>query len=137
MLCAGRPTDLCLKDWANPTTRKLIHVYPEIPEDGIIREIWHAQKWRKDMDLEILSPMFAAGVSHYYVNEVARVRDGNLVIPIRWVKFRDKIYADTFSVIFNEQVCIFLHEHCWTSDNFLRARPLLSIRRRNSSARIL
>ncbi|KAJ7202961.1 hypothetical protein C8J57DRAFT_1735527 [Mycena rebaudengoi] len=97
------PAAIIAKDWANPTTRKLIHVYPEIPEDGIICEIWHAQKWRKDMDLEILSPMFAAGVSHYYVNEVARVRDGNLVIPIRWVKFRDKIYADTFSVIFNEQ----------------------------------
>ncbi|KAF7367987.1 hypothetical protein MSAN_00864400 [Mycena sanguinolenta] len=97
------PRAIIAKDWTNPTTRKLIHVYPEIPEDGIIREFWHAQKWRKTMDLDILSPMYAAGLKHYYVNEVCRLGDGSFVVPVRWVTFRGKIYADAFSVTFDSQ----------------------------------
>ncbi|KAJ7866405.1 hypothetical protein B0H14DRAFT_2504339 [Mycena olivaceomarginata] len=98
------PRAIIAKDWANPSTRKHIHVYPEIPEDGVIREVWHAQKWRKDMDLDILSPMYDSGVSHYYVNEVSRLSNGNLVIPIRWIKFRGGIYADSFSLAYNDKV---------------------------------
>ncbi|KAF8136030.1 hypothetical protein K438DRAFT_1911592 [Mycena galopus ATCC 62051] len=103
------PRAIIAQDWANPTTRRLIQLYPEIPQDGVIREIWHAQKWRKNMDLDILSPMYAAGTTHYYVNEVACLLDDTFVIPIRWVIFRGKIWADAFSVTFNEQVRSLLH----------------------------
>ncbi|KAJ7616168.1 hypothetical protein DFH06DRAFT_1239316 [Mycena polygramma] len=94
------PRTLIAKDWANPETRKFIHVYPEIPEDGIIREIWHAQKWRKDMDLDLLSPMYDAKHlgAHFYVNELALLKTAKFVIPIRWLKFRGSICADAFEV---------------------------------------
>ncbi|KAJ6622070.1 hypothetical protein B0H10DRAFT_2162856 [Mycena sp. CBHHK59/15] len=96
------PRAIIAQDWANPTTRRLIHVYPEIPEDGVIREIWHAQKWRKNMDLDALSPMYDAQGTHYYVNEIERLKNGQFVVPIRWVRFRGKVYADAFTVTINE-----------------------------------
>ncbi|KAJ7165789.1 hypothetical protein C8R46DRAFT_1219577 [Mycena filopes] len=71
------PRTLVAKDWANPETRPFIHVYPEIPEDSGIREIWHAQKWRKDMDLDDLSPM--------------------------WIKFKTVVCADAFQVEINAE----------------------------------
>ncbi|KAJ7803978.1 hypothetical protein B0H14DRAFT_3091910 [Mycena olivaceomarginata] len=61
------------------------------------------KKWRKNMDLDMLSPMYAAGLSHYYVNEVARLRDGRFIVPMRWVTHKNKVWTDTFSVTFNEQ----------------------------------
>ncbi|KAJ7796350.1 hypothetical protein B0H14DRAFT_2620035 [Mycena olivaceomarginata] len=97
------PRTLIAKDWANPETQKFIRVYPEIPEDGIIREIWHAQKWRKDMDLDNLSPMYAGQYCHFYVNELAHLKTGELVIPIRWVKFKNTVCADAFKVEINSE----------------------------------
>ncbi|KAJ7053538.1 hypothetical protein C8F01DRAFT_1375116 [Mycena amicta] len=96
------PRAIVAQDWSNPTTRKLIHVYPEIPEDGVIREIWHAQKWRKDLDLKALSPMYDAGEKHYFVDELARQKNGAYVIPVRWVLYRSSVYADSYTVRINE-----------------------------------
>ncbi|KAF7372927.1 hypothetical protein MSAN_00499400 [Mycena sanguinolenta] len=90
------------KDWASPAVRAQMHVYPEIPEDGVVREIWHALKWRKDMDLDVLSPMYDAGSAHYYVNELARLKDGNFVVPVCWLIYRGKVHADAFAVSIDE-----------------------------------
>jgi hypothetical protein len=57
------------------------------------------------MDLDILSPMFDAGTSHYYVNELALLKNGDFVIPIRWVTMGGKVYADAYSVIVDDKVC--------------------------------
>ncbi|KAF8899970.1 hypothetical protein CPB85DRAFT_1228946, partial [Mucidula mucida] len=92
-------------DWANPAICKFLRVYPKIPEDGVIREVWHAAKWRCTMSLDLLSPMFDAGGRHFYVNEVAELQDGRKVIPLRWVTFKGNVYADAMLVETRPQVC--------------------------------
>ncbi|KAJ6528825.1 hypothetical protein B0H19DRAFT_1214565 [Mycena capillaripes] len=90
------------KDWANPAVRAQMHVYPEIPDDGVVREIWHALKWQKNIDLDVLSPMYNAGTAHYYVNELARLKNGDFVVPDRCLMYRGKVHADAFVVAVNE-----------------------------------
>ncbi|KAJ7310818.1 hypothetical protein DFH08DRAFT_918219 [Mycena albidolilacea] len=81
------------KDYANPLTRSLLHFYPEIP-DGPVSEAWHAQKWRQEIDRDTLTPMIVDGHRHFYVNELARCRDGPFVIPLCWVLFKGEMHAD-------------------------------------------
>ncbi|KAF7368224.1 hypothetical protein MVEN_00142300 [Mycena venus] len=85
------------KDYANPLTRSLLHFYPEIP-DGPISEAWHAQKWRREIDRDALTPMIVDGHRHFYVNELARRRDGSFIIPLCWVLFKGEMHADAMIV---------------------------------------
>ncbi|KAJ6524031.1 hypothetical protein B0H19DRAFT_934723 [Mycena capillaripes] len=109
------PAAIIAQDWANPTTRKLIHVYPEIPKDGVIREIWHARKWRTNMDLDTLSPMYDAGDRHYYVNEVLRLKNDLFVIPIRWVILIEMIQGE--AVVLDSEVSLICSDDF--QDNYL------------------
>jgi hypothetical protein len=53
--------------------------------------------------------MYDAGDRHYYIDELARLRDGNFIIPVRWLEDTDKnVYADAYAVTFDDQVQGFL-----------------------------
>ncbi|KAI9061285.1 hypothetical protein FKP32DRAFT_1654775 [Trametes sanguinea] len=97
------PRELIAKDWANPLVRPEMQLYPEIPQDGIIREIWHTEKWHTGMDPTMLSPMYDAGDTHYYVNEWAQLHDGRIILPRRWVIFKGAVHAEAH--VINNQVC--------------------------------
>ncbi|KAI0310686.1 hypothetical protein OF83DRAFT_1070140 [Amylostereum chailletii] len=72
---------LVAKDYANPLVRPHLRFYPEIP-DGPISEVWHAEKWRIDMDVSMLTPMYADGNQHYYIGELAALHTGVIVLPV-------------------------------------------------------
>jgi hypothetical protein len=82
-----------------------IHRYPVIPPNGVVSEVYHAQKWRQGTDQHTLSPMYDAGDRHYYVGELARLKDGGLIIPVRWLEDVDNgIWADAYQVVLDDQV---------------------------------
>ncbi|PPQ96652.1 hypothetical protein CVT26_010634, partial [Gymnopilus dilepis] len=98
------PRALVAMDWANPLVCNEIHPYPVIPVDGIISEVYHAAKWRT-VDRHTLSPMYNAGNNrHYYIDEVALLKGGDFIIPLRWLEYSDgNIVAEAYSITFNEE----------------------------------
>ena len=92
------------QDYACRHTREQLHFYPEIP-DGPISEVWHAEKWRHDMDVSTLTPMYIANrATHYYVQELAQDKSGVFYVPVRWVMQHGEMYADAWRVEIS-QVC--------------------------------
>ena len=89
-----------LQDYENPLIRPHLHFYPEIPEEPIA-EVWEAEKWRKRVDPQILTPMVAVGPRHFYVFEFARLTTGEYVIPERWVKYKSEMHGEAFRVTFD------------------------------------
>ncbi|KAK1233556.1 hypothetical protein PQX77_003285, partial [Marasmius sp. AFHP31] len=90
------------QDWLNPLVRPHIHVYPVVSDDGCVSEVWHADKWHKTLDIDLLSPMYDAGTKHFYIHELACQQSGNLLVPIRWIINKGIVCADAYTITLNE-----------------------------------
>ncbi|KAJ7362677.1 hypothetical protein DFH08DRAFT_910804 [Mycena albidolilacea] len=92
----NHPAQLLALDWANPLVRKFIQVYPEVTDK--ISELNHADKWLKEVDFDDLSPMWADWKStahkHFYIKELAQLKNSDFVIPMRWIIFNKEEYAE-------------------------------------------
>lgn len=88
----------------NPLIAPHIHRYPVIPKNGRITEVWHARKWRHDVDRHVLSPMYDAGNQiHYFINKPAMLSSKKIVVPVRWLQDEDgEIWADAWEVTYDE-----------------------------------
>lgn len=89
--------DLITKDFANPLVAEHLHFYPE-ETDGPVTEVWQCSRW-KEMPLHLLSPMFARGSTHFYVNELAQRTNMAFVLPVMWVTRKGALHADAYEVI--------------------------------------
>lgn len=43
--------------------------------------------------------MYASGMRHFYINEVAELANGQLVIPIAWIKRDGQLFGDSCMII--------------------------------------
>ncbi|KAG9102119.1 hypothetical protein FS749_015702 [Ceratobasidium sp. UAMH 11750] len=85
------------RDCSNPLIAPHIDAYPE-DSGNYLSESWQAKKWHENVPLDQLTPMYAQGGKLYYVNELARLHDGTLVISKRWIT-RDRVLtADCWPV---------------------------------------
>ena len=75
----------------------------------MVSEFWQAGKWVDEVALNELTPMWAdwqhSPDQHFYVNEVARMKDGRYLVPRRWVVYNNEEHADAHMVTVNDQVC--------------------------------
>ncbi|KAG9084716.1 hypothetical protein FRC06_003924 [Ceratobasidium sp. 370] len=85
------------RDFSNPLLAPHIVRYPE-DSGNQLSESWEALKWREQVPLEQLTPMYADGGKMYYVNELARLHDGTYVIPRRWITRGGALTADCWPV---------------------------------------
>ena len=83
--------------------REFIQIYPEITEK--ISESWQAEKFTKEVN-DQLTPMWAdwkyAPHKHFYINEVAQLKDGKFVLPLRWIIFERKEHVEVLVLSQNE-----------------------------------
>ena len=83
-----------------------MQVYPEVTSS--ISESWQTGKWCDEVPLEELSPMWAdwehSPGRHFYVNEVARTKTGQYVVPKRWIVVNKKECAEGHPVYFSKRV---------------------------------
>ncbi|KAG9082372.1 hypothetical protein FRC06_005104 [Ceratobasidium sp. 370] len=85
------------RDFSNPLIAPHLVFYPE-DSGNRLSESWQAKKWRDEVPLEHLTPMYADGGKAYYVNELARLHNGAYVIPRRWITRNGQLTADCWPV---------------------------------------
>ncbi|KAJ7752333.1 hypothetical protein B0H16DRAFT_1723687 [Mycena metata] len=84
------------RDFANPEIAKHLNFYPE-ETSGPNSEVWQAERWKEYKPSE-LTPMYARGLRQFYIEEVAELDNGKMVIPLAWVKGGGILCADCYEI---------------------------------------
>lgn len=93
-----------IQDLANPLVRTQMFFYPSITKK--ISEFHHAAKYVNGVPEEDLTPMWAdfdspsRSAKHFYVRELAELKDGSYAVPLKWVDVEDLMYFEGYRVSF-------------------------------------
>jgi hypothetical protein len=85
------------QDLAQPVIAENMTLYPEIEPDHV-SEVWEALRWR-EFDYTQLNPMWTGdGLKRFYINEIAQLVDGALVMPLMWITRKGIVHAECVDV---------------------------------------
>ncbi|KIJ47128.1 hypothetical protein M422DRAFT_249438 [Sphaerobolus stellatus SS14] len=85
------------EDWANPLVRPFMQLYPEETPNWM-SETWHGEKLCKEMRTDQLSPMVGVNNKHFYIEEIAKCKDGTYVYPVRWIFRNGELCGDVMEI---------------------------------------
>jgi hypothetical protein len=88
--------DTIARDLANPLVAPHLHFYLE-ETDGPISEVYQAERWAEYAPQQ-LTPMFTKGCRRFWINELAQLEDGTLVVPQLLVVRNNELEAEVFEV---------------------------------------
>jgi hypothetical protein len=86
------------QEMANPKVRPHLQFYPEDNKKKVT-EARHANRWLNEMVGEEISPMARLGQQDYYTYEPAMLRNGECVIPVRWFKVGEILFAKCWKMV--------------------------------------
>jgi hypothetical protein len=88
-----------------------MQLYPEIDPTNGISEMWHGEKWTKELTENELTPMWCdftrPGAKHYYVREITEVDNGSFVLPLKWVVKEGAVHAESRKLHYSKTVSSF------------------------------
>lgn len=79
--------------------REKLNFYPQ-KNGSVISQLWHGSKLVKDIPDKLLTPMARlTATRHFYVDEVAQMKNGSLFLPKRWLLDASReLYAEGYAV---------------------------------------
>ena len=85
-----------IQNYAKPQVSLLFHFYPE-ETNRTVSEFWHADQLTELLP-ELFTLMYCKGFKDFYVNELAELITGKLMIPHLWSSWEGVVCTDAYKV---------------------------------------
>ncbi|KAJ3841467.1 hypothetical protein F5878DRAFT_610142 [Lentinula raphanica] len=86
------------QEMSNPRIRPHLHFLPE-DSGNSLAEAYQAERWLKEQDPELLTPVHHAAGQDFFSLEPALLSDGKTIcMPSRWFRRKNKVYAKAWTM---------------------------------------
>lgn len=92
---------------SNPRVRPHLQFLPE-DAGARLSEAWQAERWLKELDPDLATPMVRMHGQDFFVHEPASLRDGRVCMPTRWFRRDGRVVASAWLMVPTP------NDHGWT-----------------------